>query len=257
MSMLHQMTLTAVPNIPLIHEGDDLAAFIAQGLASAEFSLQAGDIVVVAQKVVSKAEGRRVRLNDVQPGPEAVALAKRMGKDPHLVQVILGETTEIVRAVGAVLVVEQRNGLICANAGVDRSNVEQDAEGQTVLLLPLDPDASARHLRDRLLELTGVRVAVIINDSHGRPWRAGAAGVAIGVAGIAPVEDRRGEHDLFGYELQHTIVALADQVAAAASLIQGQGDEGRPVVVVRGLSYEAREASASEILRPKHQDLFR
>lgn len=255
--MLHQMTLTAVPNIPLIQEGDDLTAFIMRGLASADFSLQEGDIVVVAQKVVSKAEGRRVRLNEVQPGPEAVALAERMGKNPRLVQVILGETREIVRAAGAVLVVEQRNGLICANAGVDRSNVDQDADSETVLLLPLDPDTSARHLRDRLLELTGVRVAVIVNDSHGRPWRAGAAGVAIGVAGIAPLEDRRGERDLFGYELQHTIVALADQVAAAASLLQGQGDEGRPVVVVRGVSYEAREASASEILRPKHQDLFR
>lgn len=255
--MLHQMTLTAVPNIPLVQEGDDLAAFIVQGLASVDLALQASDIIVVAQKVVSKAEGRRVRLNSVQPGSEAVALAQRMGKDPRLVQVILGETREIVRAVGAVLVVEQRNGLICANAGVDRSNVEQDAEGETVLLLPLDPDASARHVRDRLLELTGVRVAVIINDSHGRPWRAGASGVAIGVAGIAPLEDRRGERDLFGYELQHTIVALADQAASAASLLQGQGDEGRPVIVVRGLSYEAREASAGEVLRPKHQDLFR
>ena len=255
--MLHQMTLTAVPNIPLVQEGDDLAAFIVKGLASVDLALQASDIIVVAQKVVSKAEGRRVRLNSVQPGSEAVALAQRMGKDPRLVQVILGETREIVRAVGAVLVVEQRNGLICANAGVDRSNVEQDAEGETVLLLPLDPDASARHVRDRLLELTGVRVAVIINDSHGRPWRAGASGVAIGVAGIAPLEDRRGERDLFGYELQHTIVALADQAASAASLLQGQGDEGRPVIVVRGLSYEAREASAGEVLRPKHQDLFR
>ena len=255
--MLHQITLTAVPGIPLVREGDDLAAFIVAGLASADFGLQPGDIVVVAQKVVSKAEGRRVRLDDVQPGPTAVELAGRMGKDPRLVEVVLGETREIVRAVGAVLVVEQRNGLICANAGVDRSNVHQDEDGESVTLLPLDPDASARRLRDRLLELTGVRVAVVINDSHGRPWRAGASGVAIGVAGIAPVEDRRGEFDLFGYELQHTIVALADQVAAAASLLQGQGDEGRPVVVVRGVGYEAREASAGEALRPRDKDLFR
>ncbi len=252
--MITQLTLTAVPNIPLIHEGDDLAALILAGLEGARLALQDGDIVVVAQKVVSKAEGRLRRLADVTPGPQALALSDETRKDPRMVQVILDETREVVRVAHGVLIVEQRNGLICANAGVDRSNVDG---GDSVVLLPLDPDASARRLRDRLADLSGVRVAVIINDSHGRPWRDGASGVAIGVAGIAPLEDRRGAVDLFGYELQHTIVAVADQVASAASLLQGQGDEGRPVIVARGLPFEAREASATEVLRARDRDLFR
>jgi coenzyme F420-0:L-glutamate ligase/coenzyme F420-1:gamma-L-glutamate ligase len=172
------------------------------------------------------------------------------------VQVILDESRQVVRAIGGVLIVEDRRGLICANAGVDRSNVHQ-GEGEAVTLLPINPDASARRLRDRLVELTGAQVAVIINDSHGRPWREGASGVAIGVAGIAPLDDRRGDPDLFGYELQHTVIALADQVASAASILQGQADEGRPVIVVRGVEYEAREASAKEMLRPPAKDLFR
>jgi coenzyme F420-0:L-glutamate ligase / coenzyme F420-1:gamma-L-glutamate ligase len=252
--MLHQITMTAVPNIPLVREGDDLGVLIVAGLAGTEFTLADGDVVVVAQKVVSKAEGRIRQLADVVPGAEAEELGKRTLKDPRLVQVILDETREIVRVSHGVLIVEQRNGLICANAGVDRSNVDG---GDSVVLLPLDPDSSARQLRDRLAVLTGVKVAVIINDSHGRPWRDGASGVAIGIAGLAPLEDRRGDLDLFGYELQHTVVALADQVASAASLLQGQGDEGRPVIVVRGVRFEAREASATEILRPRERDLFR
>jgi coenzyme F420-0:L-glutamate ligase/coenzyme F420-1:gamma-L-glutamate ligase len=252
--MLHQITLTAVPGIPLIHEGDDLGALIVQGLTPTGLTLADGDIVVVAQKVVSKAEGRVRHLADIVPTPAAEELAQRTAKDPRMVQAILDETREIVRVSQGVLIVEQRNGLICANAGVDRSNGDG---GESIVLLPLDPDLSARRLRDRLVELTGAKIAVIINDSHGRPWRDGASGVAIGIAGIAPLDDRRGEYDLFGYELQHTIVALADQVAAAASLLQGQGNEGRPAVVVRGVEFVAREANATEVLRAKERDLFR
>ncbi len=255
--MLAQLSLFAAPNLPVIRPGDDLGALIVASLEGAERPLADGDVVVVAQKVISKVENRLARLDLVQAGPEALELARRIGKDPRLVQLVLDESLRVVRTGPGLLIVEQRNGLICANAGIDRSNIQQDGEGEWVALLPLDPDLSARRLRDRLVELTGKQVAVIITDTHGRPWRDGASGIAIGVAGIAPLQDRRGEHDLFGYELQHTIVGLADQVASAASLVQGQAAEGQPVVVVRGLAYEAREASAAEILRPRERDLFR
>lgn len=251
------MTLTAVPDLPLIDSGDDLGLLIVDRLGRVDLALADGDVVVVAQKVVSKVEGRRVRLDAVTPGAEATALAERIGKDARLVQVILDESRQIIRTAPGLLIVEQRNGLICANAGVDRSNVEQTDGGEWVTLLPLDPNVSARQLRDRLRALTGARVGVIISDSHGRPWREGASGIAIGVAGLGPLEDRRGQPDLFGYELQHTVVNVADQLAAAASLLQGQGDEGRPVVVVRGLPFDMREGSATELLRPKERDLFR
>ncbi|MFN8499745.1 MAG: coenzyme F420-0:L-glutamate ligase [Anaerolineae bacterium] len=255
--MLPQITLVAVPNLPVIQPGDDLGALIVGSLGAADWPLAAGDVVVVAQKVVSKIENRLARLDLVEPGEAAQELAQRIGKDPRLVQLVLDESRAVVRTGPGLLIVEQRNGLICANAGIDRSNIQQGGEGEWVALLPLDPDLSARRLRDRLVELTGLRLAVIITDTHGRPWRDGASGIAIGVAGIAPLQDRRGERDLFGYELQHTIVGLADQAASAASLLQGQAAEGQPVVVVRGLAYEAREASAAEILRPRERDLFR
>ncbi|MFN8471585.1 MAG: coenzyme F420-0:L-glutamate ligase [Anaerolineae bacterium] len=254
--MLAQLTLVAVPNLPVIQPGDDIGALIVASLG-ADWPLEDGDVVVVAQKVVSKVENRLARLDLIEPGPEAQELARRIGKDPRLVQLVLNESREVVRTGPGLLIVEQRNGLICANAGIDRSNIQQGEEGEWVALLPLDPDLSARKLRDRLVELTGKQVAVIITDTHGRPWRDGAAGIAIGVAGIAPLQDRRGERDLFGYELQHTVVGLADQAASAASLLQGQAAEGQPVVILRGLAYEAREASAAEILRPRDRDLFR
>lgn len=254
--MLDQLTLTAVPGLPLIQPGDDLGALIVDHAERANCPLRDGDVVVIAQKVVSKAEGRRLRLEDVTPGPRAEDLAAQIRKDPRLVEIILRESRQVVRTAPGLLIVEDRHGLICANAGVDRSNVEK-TDGDWVTLLPVDPDASARSLRDCIQALTGQRVAVLINDSHGRPWRDGASGVAIGVAGIAPLDDQRGSHDLFGYELQSTVVAVADQVAAAASLLQGQADEGRPVVVVRGLRYEARDAAAADALRPRERDLFR
>jgi coenzyme F420-0:L-glutamate ligase/coenzyme F420-1:gamma-L-glutamate ligase len=183
-------------------------------------------------------------------------LAETTGKDPRLVEVILWDTTEVIRACQSVLIVEHHLGFICANAGVDHSNVS--AEADMVLRLPADPDESARRLRTRLRELTGAAPAIIVNDSHGRPWREGTLGVAIGLAGLAPIQDLRGHPDLFGYHLQHTTVGFADQIAAAASLVMGQADEGRPVVLVRGLAYQPGEdGSAHQILRSRESDLFR
>ena len=250
------LILTPIPGIPIIRPGDDLGALIAKAANAAGLSLHDDDILVVAQKVVSKAENRFVRLRDVTPSRRALELAETTGKDPRLLEVILWDTAEIVRTRRDLIIVEHRLGFICANAGVDHSNV--GPEDDLVLRLPADPDASARRLRARLRQLTGAAPAVIVNDSHGRPWREGTEGVAIGLAGLVPVQDLRGQPDLFGYRLQHTTVGFADQIAAAASLVMGQADEGRPAVLVRGLTYERSEdVSARQILRPRQMDLFR
>jgi coenzyme F420-0:L-glutamate ligase/coenzyme F420-1:gamma-L-glutamate ligase len=253
---MNDLTLIPFTGIPLIKPGDDLGALVVAAANTAGVSLQDNDILVVTQKIVSKAENRFVRLHDVVPSPRARELAEVTGKDPRLVEVILWDTAEVIRASQNVLIVQHHLGFISANAGVDHSNVS--AEVDTVLRLPADPDQSARRLRTRLRELTGAAPAVIINDSHGRPWREGTVGVAIGVAGLVPVQDLRGRPDLFGFRLQYTTVGFADQVAAAASLVMGQADEARPVVLVRGLAYEpGEEASAHQILRPRETDLFR
>lgn len=291
---LSQITITAVPGIPLIEPGDNLAAIILSRMEAAGLGLLDGDILVIAQKVVSKAEGRLVRLDTVTPSPRARQVAEQTDKDPRLVEVILSDTREISRMRKGLLIVEHNLGFISANAGVDHSNVapnpstgplrsldrlgtsqaqddastgsggtsggasRQPEEQVWVAQLPVDPDASAWEIRSQLMAATGKEVAVIINDTHGRPWRVGAVGVAIGVAGIAPVEDLRGQPDLFGYVLENTQVGQADQVAAAASLVMGQADEGRPVALIRGLAYQVRnDASARELLRSKEQDLYR
>jgi coenzyme F420-0:L-glutamate ligase/coenzyme F420-1:gamma-L-glutamate ligase len=253
---LTQMTLTALPGIPLVRPGDDLATLILQGLERGGLHLQDGDILVVAQKIVSKAEGRAVRLADVTPSEKARELAATLGKDPRHVQVILDETKEIVRLKPGTIIVEERLGLICANAGVDRSNVAPAGE-EEVLCLPLDPDASARRIREGLRAATGREVGVIICDSHNRPWRNGVIGVAIGVAGIVPVEDWRGRRDLFGYTLHVTTVGVADMVASAATLLMGQADEGRPVILVRGAPHTRGDGTHWDCLRPREEDLFR
>lgn len=258
------MTLFPIREFPMIQPGDDLAALIVQGLAAQDDELQAGDILVLAQKIVSKAEGRLVNLADVTPSAQALELADVVGKDPRHVQVILDDSREVIRVRRGLLVVEQRGGWICANAGVDRSNIAQDAthgllgHDETVALLPLDPDVSAAALRARLGELTGVTPAVIINDSHGRAWRIGTVGVTIGCAGLPPLWDQRGLHDLFGYELKTSEECIADELAAAASLLMGQSNEGRPVVVIRGYRLPpAPPAPAVRIQRPAHMDAFR
>ncbi len=260
---MSSLTLFPIRDFPLIQPGDDLAALIAQGLAAQGDALQPGDILVLAQKIVSKAEGRLVRLDTVTPSPQAQELAALVGKEPRHVQVILDDSRAIVRARRGLLVVEQRAGWVCANAGVDRSNIAQEQadgepHGETLALLPEDADASAARLRARLAELTGVAPAVIINDSHGRAWRIGTVGVCIGCAGLPPVWNQRGLRDLFGYELMSSEECIADELAAAASLIMGQSNEGRPVVVVRGYRLPpAPPAPAVTIQRAAAMDAFR
>ena len=251
------MTLFPIQDIPLIHPGDDLAALIVECLEAQGDRLQPGDILVVAQKVVSKAEGRLVKLSEVTPSPQAIELADLVAKDPRHVQAILDDSRAIIRARRGLLVVEQRNGWVCANAGVDRSNVAPGEE-DLIALLPEDADASAERLRARLGALTGVEPGVIINDSHGRAWRIGTTGVAIGCAGLPPVWNQRGLHDLFGYELMSSEECIADELAGAASLLMGQSDEGRPIVVIRGYTPPPLPpAPATTIQRPAEMDAFR
>lgn len=252
-----QLTLTALPNIPLIQRGDDLAAIILRGLAEAGIALADGDVFILAQKIVSKAEGRMTRLRDVTPSPRAIELANQSGKDARFCEVVLWDTHEFVRVRDGLIIVETNQGWVCANAGIDRSNVAPHDEEEWVLRLPEDADRSARDLRARLRELTGHAVGIVINDTHGRAWRNGAVGVAIGVAGLPAIEDLRGQPDLFGYQLQVTVVGLADQIASAASLLQGQADEGRPIVHARGIPRSPGDGSAREIVRAKEMDLFR
>ncbi|MBI4788583.1 MAG: coenzyme F420-0:L-glutamate ligase [Chloroflexi bacterium] len=252
-----QLTLTALPNIPLIQCGDDLAAIIMRGLRDANLTLADGDILVVAQKIVSKAEGQMVRLRDVIPSPRAVELARECGKDARFCEVVLWDTREVLRVREGLIVVETKHGWVCANAGIDRSNVAPHREEEWVLRLPEDADRSARELQARLREQTSREVGIVIDDTHGRAWRNGAIGVAIGVAGLPAVEDLRGRADLFGYHLQVTTIGLADQIASAASLLQGQADEGRPIVHVRGVPHSGGDGAAREIVREKELDLFR
>jgi coenzyme F420-0:L-glutamate ligase/coenzyme F420-1:gamma-L-glutamate ligase len=252
-----QLVLTALPNIPLIQRGDDLAAIILRGLRDANLTLEDGDVLVLAQKIVSKAEGCMVRLQDVTPTPHAVELAHECGKDARFCEVVLWDTREILRARDGLLIVETKHGWVCANAGIDRSNVAPHDHDEWVLRLPEDADRSARELRARLREATTREVGIIVNDTHGRAWRNGAIGVAIGVAGLPAVEDLRGRTDLFGYHLQVTTIGLADQIASAASLLQGQADEGRPIIHVHSVPMSRGEGSAREIVRAREQDLFR
>lgn len=247
-----------VVNLPLIQPGDDLATVIATGLSTMQETLQDGDIVVIAQKIVSKAEGRLVHLAQVTPSDEARRTADIVGKDPRVMQVVLDESRAVLRVRRGLLVVEERNGWVCANAGVDRSNVQTGDDGDILALLPADPDGSAQAIRAGLHALTGVAPAVLINDSHGRAWRIGTVGVCIGCAGIAPVWDQRGLHDLFGYTLQASEECIADELTAAASLVMGQSNEGRPVVIIRGYQLPpAPDAPSSAIQRPAAMDAFR
>lgn len=251
------VTFTALSGIPLVAPKDDLVALIADGLRREGLALRDGDIVVVAQKIVSKAEDRFVDLAGVMPSQAAQAIAARIRKDPRLVEVILSESEEIVRERGEVLIVAHRRGFVMANAGVDQSNVEESTGRERVLLLPVDPDASCATLKRGLDRAFGVDVGVIINDSFGRPWRNGVVGVALGAAGVPALRDLVGAPDLFRRPMRVTQVAVADELAAAASLLMGQAAEGRPVVHVRGFDSSGQRLPASALIRPKHQDLFR
>lgn len=252
-----ELRLIALPGFPQVASGDDLGGLTAEALARGGLELRSDDVLVFAQKVISKAEGRRIDLADVVPSAGAISLAQIVEKDPRLVELILRESRRIVRSAKDVLIVEHRLGLVMANAGIDQSNIAEPASGEFALLLPEDPDASAARLRDRLRALTGCESGIIISDSFGRPWRVGTVGVAIGCAGIAATLDLRGQLDLYGRTLRVTVVGHADEIAAAASVLMGQSSEGRPVVLVRGLSPRAPFQRAAALIRPQQQDLFR
>jgi len=241
-----------------VRSGDDVATLLLQALGRAGLALRDGDVIAIAQKIISKAEGRQVRLADVTPSARAEALAAAVGKDARLVELILRESTAVSRVAPGVLIVRHRLGFTSANAGIDRFNVQTESgEEEAVLLLPLDPDASAAALREALRAATGATVGVVITDSHGRPFRLGTVGVAIGVAGLPALWNRRGEADLYGYRLQHTDVGLADEIAAAAGLLMGQAAEGLPAVLIRGLHLPPTDGRATDLVRPPDLDLYR
>jgi coenzyme F420-0:L-glutamate ligase / coenzyme F420-1:gamma-L-glutamate ligase len=261
------MNLTPLPGIPLVKPGDDLAGIISASLERANQQLVSGDILVLAQKIVSKAEGRLVNLSSVIPSAHAEELAIQAEKDPRLVELILRESRAVLRVRPGTIIVEHRLGFVCASAGIDHSNVEglhktteaaaADRIEDWMLLLPADPDASAARLRRQFEAASGARIGVLIIDSHGRAWRLGVVGTAIGFSGMPGLVDMRGQPDLFGYRLRITLIASADELAAAASLVMGQAAEGTPVVHVRGFPYPLRDGSLKELLRPHDQDMFR
>ncbi|MGC1358617.1 MAG: coenzyme F420-0:L-glutamate ligase [Xanthobacteraceae bacterium] len=253
----NELQLIAVAGIPLIEPGTDLVSLICDLTENQGPSLRDGDVVVVAQKIVSKAEERYVDLATVEPSERALALSKEVQKDPRLVEVILRESRRVLRHKPNVLIVEHRLGFVLANAGVDQSNVDPQCGAKPVLLLPEDPDRSARLLREGLQARLGKNIATIINDSFGRAWRLGTVGVALGAAGLPALRDLRGQPDLYERPLQVTETGFADEIAAAASLLMGQADEATPIVVVRGLKWPAKASTAAQLLRDPKDDLFR
>lgn len=252
-----RLVLTALPDLPAVKPGDSIAEIVRAGLVRAELSLVAGDVLVIAQKIVSKAENRFVALADVTPSARARALAAETEKDPCLVELILAESQAVLRARPGALIVEHRLGHVCANAGIDTSNVGRGAAGEFVLLLPEDPERSAAAIKAELERMSGARIGVVVNDSVGRAWRTGSVGIALGVSGLAALLDLRGRPDLDRRRLQATEIGLGDEIAAAASLVMGQADEARPVVHLRGLPYPLATGSVRDLLRPKERDLFR
>jgi coenzyme F420-0:L-glutamate ligase / coenzyme F420-1:gamma-L-glutamate ligase len=255
--MAGQLTIIGLKGVPLVKASDDLAAIALAAYAATGLAPADDDVLVVAQKIVSKSEGRMVDVSAVEPSHEAVALAAEVEKDPRLVEVILSESRRIVRHRPNLVIAEHRRGWVMANAGIDHSNVAPDDGTERVLLLPVDPDASAQALRERLANRSGKRIAIIISDSFGRPFRRGTVGIALGAAGLPAVIDWRGHPDLFGRKLAVTETGFADEIAAAASLVQGQADEATPIVLIRGLKWSAPEAPAAALVRLPEHDLFR
>ena len=263
------LTITPLKNIPLIRQGDDLADILVKALHTSAIQLQDNDILVLAQKIVSKAEGRTVNLATVTPSEKALKLAGPTEKDPRVVELILKESNEILRTRPGAIIVEHKLGFVCANAGIDHSNVSpiEPSEGSEtfgrlgaedwVLLLPENPDHSAEQIRKKIEAATNTRIGVLVIDSHGRAWREGTVGATIGISGLPGLLDLRGHPDLFGFRLQITQVGVADELAATASLMMGQAAEGTPAVHVRGFPYPLREGKLSELIRPKEKDLFR
>ena len=251
---LNRIEIFGIIGLPIVKEGDDLAAFICQAAEKPGTPIQDGDIIVVTHVIVSRAEGNVVNLETVTPSEFAKSIAKRTDKDPRLVEVILRESRSIVRLSKGKLITETKQGLICANSGIDRSNVP---EKDIVALLPENADQSAQRIRQKILEISGKDVAIIVSDTHGRPLRKGEINIALGVAGFEPLRDRRGEKDLFGYIIQVKRTAIADELSSAAELVIGQTNEGIPVAIIRGYHYPKSEsAKATELIRPREEDLF-
>ena len=255
MKTVKSIEIIPVENVPMILKDDNVARIIVDTAKLQNTPLLEKDIIVITHKIISKAEGNIVNLDEVTPSERAKEIAQKTGKDPALVEIILSETKEIIRLGNNSIITENKNGFVCANAGVDKSNVEGE---RNVALLPENPDRSAQQIRQEIRKLTNLNVAVVISDTHGRPFRMGEINVAIGVAGIKPTRDRRGEKDLFGYVLKVKQTAVVDELASAAELVIGQATEAIPVAIVRGYSYQTDEAaSAKELMRPKEADLFR
>jgi coenzyme F420-0:L-glutamate ligase / coenzyme F420-1:gamma-L-glutamate ligase len=255
--MSREVTLTALSGIKLVERGDNLGAITVAALRDNRLVPKDGDVLVVAQKIVSKAEGRFVDITTVEPSERALALAAEVDKDPRFVEVVLSESKRVVRHRPGLLIVEHHLGFVMANAGIDHSNVAAEDGAEQVLLLPVDPDGSAKALRQHLLSAFGVGIGVIISDSFGRPWRKGTVGVALGADGLPAFVDLRGHPDLFGRELLVTETGFADEIAAAAGLLMGQADEAIPMVLVRGLTWSAPDVPAAGLVRPAEHDLFR
>jgi coenzyme F420-0:L-glutamate ligase / coenzyme F420-1:gamma-L-glutamate ligase len=249
---MKRLELMGLDGIGEVNRGDSIGALICDACSKQNLSMLDDDILVVAQKIVSKAEGQIISLDDVQPSARAIELARQLDKEPALVEVILRESREIVRMGGRALIVETHHGFICANAGVDQSNVGR----KNVALLPKDPDGSAQEIRKEIKRRTEKQPAVIISDSFGRAWRMGTVDVAVGAAGLKTIKDERGMTDRYGYQLKAAVAAIADEIAAAAELVMGKRD-GVPVVIVRGCEFEREEGSVKELLRAEAEDLFR
>lgn len=255
--MTGQVAIKPLAGVKLVEPGDDLGAITLSAFGANGLTPKDGDVLVVAQKIVSKAEGRYVDVAKVQPSERAIALAAETDKDPRFVEVVLGESKRVVRHRPGLLIVEHRLGFVMANAGIDHSNIPREDGVDRVLLLPEDPDGSAARLRQQISDAFGTRIGVIISDSFGRPWRKGTVGIALGAAGLPAVIDLRGQPDLFARELMVTETGFADEIAAAAGLVMGQADEAIPMVLVRGLGWSAPEAPAAALVRPAEHDLFR
>lgn len=251
-----ELSLHAVPGVPMVQPGDDLPTVVLTALANAGFALAAGDILVLAQKIVSKAEHRQIALADVTPGADAEALAAEVDKDPRLVQLILDESTEVLRKKPGVLIVRHKLGLVGANAGIDQSNIDHGS-AEEALLLPADPDASAAALAAEVQKRTGQAIGVIVADSMNRPWRMGTIGGAIGCAGVNVLDDHRGGTDIYGRELKVTLINRADALAGAATLLMGETTEKIPLVLIRGVAPYQGNATARDIPRPLEEDMFR
>lgn len=248
------LTITALNGIPKIKKDDDLVALIITAMERDSITAKAGDVIVIAQKIISKSEGRLVQLSSVDPSQEANSLAIETDKDPRLVQLILDESTEVVRSREGVIIVEHNIGLVHANAGIDRSNIKGD---DTALLLPTDPDASAARIRSGLEKHYSAHIGVIISDSMGRAWRDGTVGFAIGASGVEVLQDLIGQPDIFGRILEATSVGRGDELAAAASMVMGQADEAVPVAIIKGLPAKNTDQTAADLIRDKSEDMFR